>query len=59
MPESVKKTIDWKKWKEREIEMLKNVKKRISLRGKTIIVTGCGHLSFFEKHIKNATFPFR
>ena len=51
--------VDKKKAKKREIEMLKNVKKEILPKGKTVIVTGAGHLSFFKKHIKNAIFPFR
>lgn len=51
--------VDKKKAKKRETEMLNNIKKEILPEGKTVIVTGAGHLSFFEKRIKNAIFPFR
>ena len=51
--------IDWKKEQKREEKMLQNIKKAMQPNGKIVIVTGCGHLSFFEKSIKDAVFPFR
>lgn len=39
--------------------MLKNIKSREISNGKVLILTGVGHLSFFERHIKGAIFPLR
>mgnify|MGYP001612470089 CR=1 FL=1 len=51
--------IDWKKEQRREKKMLQNIKKAMHSNGIIVIVTGCGHLKFFKKHIKRAVFPFR
>jgi hypothetical protein len=51
--------IDKKKWKKRENEMLKNIEKNIPNNGTIVIITGVGHLDFFEKKMKNAIFPLR
>ena len=47
------------KFKKRQFEMLKNIKNNLSSQGKIVILTGCGHLQFFEENIKEAEFPFR
>ncbi len=54
-----RKLIDWKKWNQREKEMLDNIQKLIIKEGTIVIVTGAAHLTFFEKNIKEAIFPFR
>ena len=51
--------IDDAKDKQRQREMLKNIIHTIMKSGKIVIITGAGHLNFFEKHLKNAVFPFR
>lgn len=51
--------IDQNKEKAREYEMLKNIESNIIERGTIVIVTGVGHLDFFERNIKDAIFPFR
>ncbi len=43
---------------QRQKRMLANVKKRMLKKGTIIILTGAGHLDFFEKNLK-AEFPFR
>lgn len=57
--DSAKKLVDPEKEEKREFEMLKDIKNSMLGTGTILIVTGCGHLNFFEKHIKNAIFPFR
>ncbi len=57
--DSAKNLIDQKKEEKREFEMLKNIKNSMIENGKILIITGCGHLDFFEKYISNAIFPFR
>ena len=47
------------KEKRREREMLKNINELIDDEGIVLIITGCGHLDFLERNIKNAIFPFR
>jgi len=42
----------------RQKKMLLNVKKRALKKGTILILTGVGHLDFFQKHLK-AEFPFR
>ena len=54
-----KRIIDPEKEAKRESEMLKNIKKVMIKEGLILIITGCGHLDFFEKKIKTAIFPFR
>lgn len=51
--------VDDNKEQEREAEMLNNINAVIADNGTILIVTGCGHLDFFEKNIDKALFPFR
>lgn len=46
------------KEKMREMKMLANIKKAMLKSGIIIIITGAGHLAFFETHLKGAEFPF-
>ena len=55
----IKSIIDEKKARDREIEMLANIKKKLIAKGKILILTGCSHLAFFEEKLKDAQFPFR
>ncbi len=57
--DSAKKLVDPEKEAKRESEMLKNIKKSMIRGGTIVIITGCGHLEFLERHIKDAIFPFR
>lgn len=57
--DSAKNLIDHKKEEKREFELLKNIKDSMIENGKILIITGCGHLDFFEEDIRNAFFPFR
>lgn len=50
---------DSEKLKKLNFEMLNNIKKLMIKEGIIVILTGCGHLDFFEQHLKNAIFPFR
>ncbi|MFH1972091.1 MAG: hypothetical protein ABIJ18_01295 [archaeon] len=56
---SSKKLIDPIKEAKRESELLKNIKKTMIPDGIITIITGCGHLDFFSKHIKGAILPLR
>ena len=56
---SIEKFVDSKKEKERQVKMLRNIRKLIVNEGRVIIITGCGHLDFFKKNIKGAFFPLR
>jgi len=56
---SAKKLVDPEKEKRREIGMFRNIQKTMIEKGTILILTGCGHLNFFEKHIKEANFPLR
>ena len=51
--------VDLEKEKERELKMLNKIKRMMIKLGTIVIVTGAGHLNFFEKHLKGAEFPFR
>ncbi len=51
--------IDHKKHKLRQRKMLSNIRKMMIKNGTILILTGASHLNFFEKHLKNAEFPFR
>lgn len=57
--EGIEKLIDPEKEKMREMEMLKNIQNNIIENGTVVIITGAGHLNFFEENIKDAIFPFR
>jgi len=50
---------DWNKWRNREIELGKNIRKIILKGKKVLVITGCGHLDFFEQLFEKATFPLR
>lgn len=56
---SVKKLIDRTKETQREKKMLQNIKSKLIPEGTIVILTGAGHLNFFEKHLKQAIFPYR
>lgn len=56
---SEKELINKRKEKEREMEMLKNIKNKLESSGTTLIITGCGHLKFFEENFHKAVFPLR
>lgn len=56
---SWKDLVDWRKWDAREEEMLANIKNHFNLEGIVLILTGASHLKYFEKHLKDAEFPFR
>lgn len=53
------KLIDDKLATKREKEMLENITKNAISTGNVAILTGVGHLNFFEKELPNANFPFR
>lgn len=50
---------DPEKESERENEMLNNINQAIIKEGVILIITGCGHLNFFEQNMPNAILPFR
>lgn len=56
--EIVKKYFNKEKSELREHKMLKNVKDGL-IEGRNVIVTGAGHLNFFEREIPSAELPFR
>lgn len=45
--------------KKRNKEMVANIRKSTIKHGTIIILTGAGHLKYFEKYLRNALFPFR
>lgn len=51
--------VDMKKYRQREYRMAKNIRKRASKSGSVVVVTGCGHLSYFESVFRQAKFPLR
>jgi pheromone shutdown protein TraB len=57
--DDLSKIIDLEKEKIRNLQMLCNIRKFIISNGVVMIITGTGHLNFFEKHFKKAIFPFR
>jgi pheromone shutdown protein TraB len=44
---------------QREKDMLQKIRKHSIQEGVILILTGAGHLSFFESELPEATFPFR
>lgn len=56
-----KELINDKKFLEREKEMAQNIENYISDTSnlRVLIITGCGHLDFFEQKFKQASFPLR
>jgi len=57
--EDLKELIDPEKDQKREQEMLSNIQNLIAPEGIIVIVTGAGHLNFFEKNLADAEFPLR
>lgn len=55
--EFLDKYCDLEKSRERQEEMAHNIEK--SCNGKTVVVTGAGHLNFFSKRFPQANFPLR
>ena len=53
------KIIDRPKDKLRQRKMLENIHKMMIEDGSILILTGAGHLSFFERNLKGAIFPLR
>jgi len=53
-----KQYFDVEKSKEREQQMLKVIRAKL-IDGVNVIVTGAGHLSFFENELRGAELPFR
>ena len=53
------KIIDRPKDKLRQRKMLENIYKMMIEDGSILILTGAGHLSFFERNFKGAIFPLR
>lgn len=49
--------INQEKFLERDRIMADNIRK--NAKGKTVIITGCGHLEFFENEFPQAKFPLR
>lgn len=54
-----RKYIDPHKWEVREEKMLENIKRLKIPQGTVLILTGAGHLDFFERELPEAEFPFR
>ena len=54
-----KNVIYVKKHKLRQRKMLVNIKRTMIPRGKILVLTGIGHLNFFERYLKIADFLFR
>ena len=54
-----KELIDEEKSNLREQEMLKNMLSNAILKGTIVVLTGAGHLAFFEKELPEAIFPLR
>lgn len=52
------KYFDKEKSKQREFQMLKNIKEKL-IDGRNVVVTGAGHLTFFKEHLPEAKLPFR
>ena len=55
--EGYEKLVDPEKDKLREQEMLANIKEVMNNSGRIVILTGCGHLDFFETNFPEAEFP--
>ena len=50
--------IDQTKSEEREKALLQNIQEN-TVFGTNVILTGAGHLNFFQKHFPDAIFPYR
>jgi len=51
--------IDLEKWNAREVSMLENIERLMLRDGTIIILTGAGHLDFFENNLPGADLLFR
>jgi hypothetical protein len=51
--------LDEEKMKKRAVMMLGNIKRIMSPQGVIVIISGCAHLPFWEKHLQGAKFPLR
>ena len=56
--EIVEKYFDKEKSKQREFQMMKNIKRRL-VDGRNVVVTGAGHLTFFKEQFPEAKLPLR
>jgi len=56
---SLEPFVDFEKELEREHEMLFNINKKAIKEGVIVVITGAGHLNFFEKNFSDAEFPLR
>ena len=52
-----KEFMDTKKEEERQYKMLKNINKKMRKDKTIMILTGCGNLDFFKRHIKESLLP--
>ncbi len=50
---------DMNRWRKREKEMARNIRKVVFENKKVLVITGCGHLDYFEQEFPNAVFPLR
>lgn len=57
--DNLRKLIDFRKHRSRQNKMLQNIRKMMIKDGIILILTGAGHLSFFERHLEKAIFPLR
>ncbi len=51
--------IDPLKWDQREHEMERNINQLLDSTKRTLVITGVGHLDYFEKQFPQGTFPLR
>ena len=51
--------VDQKKESEREQKMLENIRNVMFSNKRIVVLTGVGHLHFFEQYFPDALFPFR
>ena len=56
--EIVEKYFDKENSKQREFQMMQNIKQEL-VDGRNVIVTGAGHLTFFKEQFPEARIPFR
>ena len=58
LDEVVEDWIDKEKWLKREEEMKNNINKLLPEEGCSVVITGSGHIEFFQQHFLEADFPF-
>lgn len=49
--------VDENKERERHYAMLANIERNLIDKGKILVITGIGHLPYFERNLKDALFP--